>query len=407
MTSPGLRPTAEQIHVELKGLRHGHSLAHPGVVRSLSTELQDLLVVSQGSLTGQADDVPRIVAALRRAIDALGQHERLHAQVEFNLLGEHSHPTLGQRQESLAALLGCTVKTVRRSSARALDTLAMLIATGTYPPPLNRVAMTAADTDQHARWHADLTQFWGLHETSRVDIVCSELPPEQRSPVAEPSDPHYMRYGQFADLDALFYVRVRLARLFPQASIHDFAPSEYYDAGADTVIVIGSPIWNSKYQQFQPHLPVRFETGPHPDPHLVISVLDDHVLSPRRSAQGQLLADLTVITRLTLAGTTVFLLAGCLSLGTSGAAKCFLRTSPGASNARYVTDLVGDRDFALITETHRIGGITDTSDFTTTEPLFVLARSGRNPFQITLNNSGDGQDGQLPDAAPDRSHHVE
>jgi hypothetical protein len=384
MTAPRSRPTPEQIHTELKGLRHGHSLAHPGVVRSLSTELQNLLMASQGSPTGQAEDVPRIIAALRRAIDALGQHERLHAQVEFNLLGEHSHPTLGARQESLAALLGCAVKTVRRSSARALDTLAMLIATGTYPPPPNRAAMTATDTDQHARWHADLTQFWGIRETSRVDIVCSELPPEQRSTVAEPSDPHYMRYGQFADLDALFYARVRLTRLFPQASIHDFAPSEYYDAGADTVIVIGSPMWNRTHQQFQPHLPIRFETGPHP--HLVVSVLDDHALSPLRSTQGHLLADLTVITRLTLAGTTVFLLAGCLSLGTSGAAKCFLRASRGPSNARYLTDLVGDRDFVLITETHRIGGITDTTDLTTTEPLLILNRNGHNPFHTILNN---------------------
>jgi hypothetical protein len=384
MTSPGSRPTPEQIHAELKGLRHGHSLAHPGVVRSLSTELQELLLTSQGSLTGQADDVPRIIAALRRAIDALGQHERLHAQVEFNLLGEHSHPTLGARQESLAALLGCTAKTVRRSSARALDTLAMLIATGTYPPPPNRTTMTAADTDQRARWHADLTHFWGIHETSRVDIVCSELPPEQRSAVAHPSDPHYMRYGQFADLDALVYARVRLTRLFPQASIHDFAPSEYYDAGADTIIVIGSPLWNRTYQEFQPHLPIRFETGRHP--HLVVSLADDHVLSPLRSTQGQLLADLTVITRLTLAGTTVFLLAGCLSLGTSGAAKCFLRASRGANNAHYLTNLVGDRDFVLITETHRIGGITDTSDLTTTEPLLILNRTGHHPFHSICNN---------------------
>jgi hypothetical protein len=105
MPTTGSRPSSSglstiagpvtQIHAELKGLRHGHSLARPGVVRSLSTELQELLLTSQGSLTGQADDVPRIIATLRWAIDALGQHERLHAQVEFNLLGEHSHPTLG------------------------------------------------------------------------------------------------------------------------------------------------------------------------------------------------------------------------------------------------------------------------------------------------------------------------
>ncbi|MBV9163781.1 MAG: hypothetical protein JO281_20025 [Pseudonocardiales bacterium] len=384
MTASGPRPSIEQIRAELECLRRGPALGHPGVVRILSPPLQDLLLASQGSLTGQAQDVPRMVAALRRAIDALAQHERLHAQVEFNLLGEHSYPTLGQRQESLAALLGCTAKTVRRSASRALDTLAMLIATGTYPAPPHS---TPSGTDQQARQHVALAEFWGLTDTSRVDIVCSELPTDTRSPVATPGDPYFMRYGQFADLDALFYLRVRLARLFPQASIHDFVPSEYYDAGAGTLIVIGSPTWNSKHREFQPHLPIRFHTGGD-DPGLVVPGADDHLLRPTRTAHGHLLADLSMVTRLTLAGTTVFLLSGCLALGTFGAAKCFLRDPRGAGNARYLTDLVGDRDFVLITETHRIGGITDTPDFTTTPPLLILTSSGHNPFQAVIDNRG-------------------
>lgn len=65
-----------------------------------------------------------------------------------------------------------------------------------------------------------------------------------------------------------------------------------------------------------------------------------------------MLAELSVVTRLCLADTTVFLLSGCLALGTLGAAKCFLRDPGGAGNARYITDLVGNRDFALITESH-------------------------------------------------------
>ncbi|MGH3809686.1 MAG: hypothetical protein ACRDRU_24300 [Pseudonocardiaceae bacterium] len=261
----------------------------------------------------------------------------------------------------------------------------MLIATGTYPPPPHS---TPSTTDQQARQHADLAGFWGLTGTSRVDIVCSELPAGTRSPAATPGDPHFMRYGQFADLDALFYVRVRLAHLFPQASIHDFAPSEYYDAGAGTLIVIGSPAWNSKHREFQPHLPVRFQSNDPADPQVLVSSADDHLLSPTRTAHGHLLADLSVVIRLTLADTTVFLLAGCLALGTLGAAKCFLRDPRGASNARYITNLAGGHDFALITQTHRIGGITDTPDFTTTPPLLVLTRSSHGPFHAVADNRG-------------------
>ncbi|MGH3719432.1 MAG: hypothetical protein ACRDRI_11465 [Pseudonocardiaceae bacterium] len=386
MTAPGPPLSTEQIRAELECLRRGPALGHPGVVRSLSPQLQDLLLASQGSLTGQAEDVPRMVAALRRAIDALAQHERLHAQVEFNLLGEHSYPTLGQRQESLATLLGRTVKTVRRTASHTLDTLAMLIATGTYPPPPHSTPSTTSGTDQQARQHADLTEFWGLTDTSRVDIVCSELPTHTRSPTATPGDPHFMRYGQFADLDALVYVRVRLAHLFPQAGIHDFAPSEYYEAGASTLIVIGSPTWNSKHREFHPHLPIRFQSNDPADPHLVISGVDDPLLSPLRTATGQLLADLSVVTRITLADTTVFLLSGCLALGTLGATKCFLRHPRGAGNAHHITNLVGDHDFALITHTHRIGGITDTPDLTTTPPLLLLTRSDHHPFQVIIDN---------------------
>ncbi|MGH3700577.1 MAG: hypothetical protein ACRDQY_14125 [Pseudonocardiaceae bacterium] len=335
-------------------------------------------------MTGQAEDMPRMVAALRRAIDALAQRERLHSQVEFNLLGEHSHPTLGQRQESLATLLGRTVKTVRRTASHALDTLAMLIATGPYPP--HSTPSTASGTDQQARQHADLTEFWGLTDTSRVNIVCSELPAHTRSPTATPGDPHFTRYGEFTDLDALVYVRVRLAHLFPHASIHDFAPSEYYEAGAGTLIVIGSPTWNSKHREFHPHLPIRFQSSEPADAHLVVSGVDDTHLSPTRTATGQLLADLSVVTRITLADTTVFLLSGCLALGTLGAAKCFLRDPRGAGNARHITNLVGDRDFALITQTHRIGGLTDTPDLTTTPPLLLLTRSDHHPFQVVVDN---------------------
>jgi hypothetical protein len=376
-SAPGL--TTELIHAELRTLRRGEALAHPGVVRSLSNEMQQLLLASQGSLTGQAEEIPRMVAALRRAIDALSPTERLHAQVEFGLLGEHDFPTLGRRQESLAAVLGCTVKTVRRTAGRALDTLAMVIATGDYPSPPRRVPATSGGMDEQGRRHADLARFWGIRAASRVDMVCSELPIDQRAATAQPGHLRYMRYGQFADLDALVYARVRLARTFPDATVHDFAPSEHYDADADTVLVLGPPDWNSKHREFLPDLPVRFLTGPD-GPQIVITSGAGRVF-PARITHGRVVSDLTMVSRLTIGHTTVFLLAGCLSLGTSGSAKCFLHEVRGPTNARYVTDRVGDQDFILVAETHRIGSITDTPDLSITPPLVLLTRTGHETFR--------------------------
>ncbi|MBF6271744.1 hypothetical protein IU460_29260 [Nocardia farcinica] len=60
-------------------------------------------------------------------IIALTESERVYAEVDFNVRPDHSYPTLTDRQESLAQHLKCAVKTVRRRSDQALDTLAYLL----------------------------------------------------------------------------------------------------------------------------------------------------------------------------------------------------------------------------------------------------------------------------------------
>jgi hypothetical protein len=60
-------------------------------------------------------------------------------------------------------------------------------------------------------------RFFGITAASRVDVICSALPAADRVR-ARPSDPLYARYAGFADLDALFYVRVHLAQGFPAAT---------------------------------------------------------------------------------------------------------------------------------------------------------------------------------------------
>ncbi|MFB7597639.1 hypothetical protein [Streptomyces sp. NPDC056160] len=382
MTNPPPRLSSEIIRAELLRLRQGPALGHPGAVAALSDPLRALLLARTPALSNAASDTTRLVASLRRAIDALTPHERRYAAADFNLLGEHCWPTLTERQESLARVLRCSPKTVRRHAGQALDTLALLIADGSYvsepPPPGSDTPATTEADDGTGR-------FFGITTASRVDVICSALSAADR-PRQRHSDPLYSRYAGFADLDALFYVRVHLAQGFPTATIRDFHHGEYYNAEPDSLIVLGAPARNTVYAEFSPHLPYRFTTPP--EPSIVLPEHGDVVLTPLWAPEGELLADLTVITRLTLdQGTTVVLLGGCLTLGVLGAAKCLLNGDRGQRNTAYLDSIGPGADLVAITATRKIGGITDTPDLTATEPLLLLTRDPAGAFTAHVDNT--------------------
>jgi hypothetical protein len=186
----------------------------------------------------------------------------------------------------------------------------------------------------------------------------------------------------------LIYLRTRVAQLAPTVVLRDFAPSEHYDTHADVLVVIGGPPWNAKFREFLPQLPFHFE--PHPlgeDDPLVVPALDGLSLAPRWTPRGELIEDLTVLTRLTVQGTTVFLLGGCLTLGVLGAARCLMDADRGPANAAYLTDQLGDDDFVLVTEARRVGGITDVADLTMIEPLLVIARGAGEGWGVVIDNT--------------------
>ncbi len=381
---------------ELQGLRHGPGLARPGAVLRLSGPLRARLVNST-DIGAAEGDVVGIVAGLRHAVDKLAPHERRYVDVDFNWAAEHSYPTLTGRQESLARHLGCASKTVRRRADQALETLALLIVAGeegSHVLTLRAHAESAASearphNGQLTSWQERLRTFWKIAGGSRIDIVCSEIPEEERPEFASPQDRNYLRYAKFADLDSLIFARTRLAQLHSDVTVRDFTPSEYFDNDTDVLIVIGGPAWNAKYQQFLAQLPFYFE--PHElgeDDPLVVPLLDNLMMGPRWAKGGELVEDLAVFTRLTLTqGITVFLLGGCLTLGVLGAAKCFLDGERGARNAAYITDLVDDCDFVLVTEARRVGGIPDIADLATVNPLLVLAREADGSFATVVDNT--------------------
>lgn len=394
MSSPEL--SVAEVKGCLKRLRQGHALARPTAVLTAMTDpVRSHLTDGEASGKDPVEEVTRLVAALRQAIAGLADAERLSIEVDLNLVPEHRYPTLTERQESLARSLKCAAKTVRRRSDRALDTLAYMLLADRQPRTSHSTSRANASPAAAARaavpapWWDELRAFWRLMEGSGVDIVCSEIPEPERPEYAAPSDRNYLRYAKFADLDTLIYLRSRFAQLALTSTIRDFAPSEYFDTHADVLVVVGGPPWNAKYREFLPQLPFYFE--PHPlgeDDPLVVPGLDGLTLGPRWTERHELLEDLAVFTRLTLAtGTTVFLLGGCLTLGVLGAARCLLEAERGARSARHITELIGDADFVLVTEARRMGGITDVADLTTVPPLLLLARHNNAPFTAVVDNS--------------------
>lgn len=241
-----------------------------------------------------------------------------------------------------------------------------------------------------------LRKFWKFSEESNIDIVCSEIPEAERHYFADPQDRNYLRYAKFADLDSLIYIRTSIAQLFPRIVIRDFSPSEYYDTHTKGLVVIGGPPWNLKFREFQSQLPFHFIPKPlgEDDP-LNIHLIDDCLFLPTWRKKGELLKDISIFVRTQVERDVhVLLIGGCLTFGVLGASKCFLDSNVGATNAKYVENLVEGGDFISVFETPRIGGFVQTPDFSSRTPLVILKRDKKSDkFEVVLKNI-DGYKGK-------------
>lgn len=151
--------SVQSVKKELRALRQGPSLAHPTAVLRLSVELRGrLLGMGSASVTGSDNEVVQILHVLRTALDKLSPYDRLHLAVDFNLAAEHSFPTLTARQESLASSLSRASKTVRRHADFALDTLALVIVTGSFGPSTHRLGAAFSDVQSDSATTKSLAQ---------------------------------------------------------------------------------------------------------------------------------------------------------------------------------------------------------------------------------------------------------
>lgn len=259
----------------------------------------------------------------------------------------------------------------------------------TTPETTGQVIKTKKDLLPYKQYVGLARGFWGFSETSYIDIVCSEIPEEERPYFADPRDRNYLRYAKFADLDSLMYVRTKIAQVYPELHIRDFSPSEYFDTHTKGLIIVGGPAWNSKFREFQWQLPFYFISKPvGEDEELIIDNIPDCVFLPTWDENKELIKDISIFVRVYVEKEVpVFLIGGCLTFGVLGASKCFFDRSIGPSNIEYMENLVGVNDFISVFETYRVGGFVVTADLSAREPLIVLKRSrGAHKFEAVVEN---------------------
>jgi len=389
-SSPARR--IDEIRDELVALRAGSGLAEPTRILERSDSFQNVLQRRTG--VSRDDETAFITASVRvieEAIERLSADLKEVAAIELNCSNLIYADELGQRQEDYAALTGISSKTVRRRGNRALRSLAYYLladrsVSGEVQVPFN---VRSDENPEAVAARTALRLFWRLTERATVDIVCSEIPPDERPEFADPADRNYLRYASFADLDSLVITKTCLAQLAPDASVRDFLPSEYRDTHCQHLIVIGGPPWNSKYREFQNQLPARFEEHSlgEDDP---LIVGQDHYV-PEWNADGTVETDVSIFARLNLkSGISVTLMGGCLTLGVQGAARCFLDGKIAARNLSFIARHVSlDDDLIVLARTARVGGIAEIPDLADGGLVSLMCRPAgkRSQFSIVTTTS--------------------
>lgn len=384
----------ERVREELIGIRRGHALAHPRRVLDLSPQLRGHLLATELYPGDVAGEVTALVCVLRAAIESLSTYDRSLLDADFNLARTHSAATLTDRRHSLAAARNVSFRTITRAADKALDTLVIaLIATHQERHPAVNHELAAADANHGDEWRRCLTRFWGLRSGTQVDIVCSEIPDAERPAFADLRNRNYQRYAKFADLDSLVHLRAGLAGIDSDVAVRDHIASEYHapqDSHTNRVLlVVGGPPWNTICRRFERDLAYEFQAHPESDGRSLHLPMFDATLRPRWTPEHELVEDLAVVSKLTLArGLQVFFLSGCYSFGTFVAAQCFLHRELGVRNAQYIRNYAGDDDFTIVTETRRFGGdFTDVPDFSAVDPLLLMSRrNAKSPYTVLVDN---------------------
>ena len=228
-------------------------------------------------------------------------------------------------------------------------------------------------------------QLWAIDDGTSVDVICSEIPDQDRPAFAKYDHPNYLRYAKFADLDSLVYVHNICATCVPGIKVRDYGASEAIAEHANAIL-IGGAAWNSRVRRLQEFMPVKFVDGKHDETDSLLvevpglKLIFETVFTPF----GVATSDYFVFARLRPDGTSRLLFfGGGLTHGVLGGIKTFDRSAKGLSNAEFLRSTVADAaEMIVVGRVHHHDGYLKVPDFTRTKPCLVLRRDDPE-FQFT------------------------
>jgi transcriptional regulator with XRE-family HTH domain len=213
---------------------------------------------------------------------------------------------------------------------------------------------------------------WHFNNSARVVIVCAQLPPEQRGPLADPSDPNRTKLHGIADADSLTELFGHIKAENPTLDVEYKTPARIEDKDlTGHLVILGGVIWNEVSERLSTmaRIPVkqiedeRLESGE-------IFVSEEN--GERREYFPQwtrelLSTDVGLLARVPNplnASNTLTICNGIHSRGVYGAVRALIDKSLRDSNERYISASFGDASsFAILMSVEVIRNEAVTPDF--------------------------------------------
>ncbi len=216
---------------------------------------------------------------------------------------------------------------------------------------------------------------WLFTDTGPVMLVCSQLPVEEMSPLAEPANPNYTELLKYADLDALVELHGHIRAENPAMYVYFRASTAVEpDHLTGHLILVGGIAWNEITARLSKmaRLPVR-QVG-HPsltsgDIFVAGQDGDEQEFWPkwRDSGQTELEEDVGLLVRVPNplnSSRTLTICNGIHSRGVYGAVRSLTDERLRDANERYIADEFGsERSFIILMSVKVIEGQTMTPDF--------------------------------------------
>jgi hypothetical protein len=195
-----------------------------------------------------------------------------------------------------------------------------------------------------------------------VIVICPDIPPEARGPLADVKDPNFTKMQQYGDLDALMELYGHLCIENPHLEVLHRLASEavYSDDLSSHVILLGGIGWNKVTRHIQgvisqvPITQLAVDDLKHGDIFRVKTADGTRSFYPEYDDLGggkELIADVAYIARLRnpyRINRTLTICNGIFSRGVLGAVRCLTDPRVQDENQKYLADRFPDGQFAML-----------------------------------------------------------